>query len=258
MKHRRLSLSVSALLLAVATTATVAQEPTFMDAATHPGAGQFYSRLLVSHSEYEEAGADVDLSVAILKLSYGIWPTLAIVFEGAFANLSAGDTEDTGISQTTLQLKYRLFKMDLGPLNTWRTSFFGGVTVPGDMDAYGPEEIYPRCSLASTAILGRHGLNAEVEWEASGDEPDRIAINASHLYRLWPSEYTATTRGAWYTMVESLNVFTDEGASLSDVALGVLYEARRWAWEISVRLPVAQDWPQESGYTVTLGLRFLP
>lgn len=256
MKHRNLSIVATVLLLAAATVA-VAQEPTFMDAATHPGAGQFYSRVLFSGSEYEEEGTNASLSTGVLKLSYGVKPTLAIVFEGELANLSMDDNDDAGLSLTTLLIKYRLFKKDLGPLNTWRTSVLGGVTIPGDMDAYGPDDTYPRCALVSTAILGRHGMNAEIEWEEYGDEPDRFAVNASHLFRLSPSEYTMTTRGAWYTMLESLNDFTDEEESRSDVAVGILYEARRWAWEASIRLPVAQDWPQENDYTYTTGLRFL-
>jgi hypothetical protein len=236
----------------------VAQEPTFMDAATHPGRGQFYSRLLVSHSECEDAGTEAHLSTAVLKLSYGVRSTLALVLDTELAALAAAGDDETGISQATCQLKYQLLRRDLGPLNTWRTSIFGGFTVPGNVEAYKPEHTYPRCSLASTAILDRHGLNAEVEWQEYGDEPDRFAVNASHLYRVLPSEYTVATRGAWYTMFESLNEFTEDGQSRSDLALGVLYEARRWAWEVSVRFPLAQDWPRESEYTVTMGFRLLP
>lgn len=229
-----------------------------MDAATHPGAGQFYSRVLVSRSEYAEAGTDAESSAVALKLSYGIRSTLALVFEGEFAYLSAGATDETGVRLTTLRLKYRLFKRDLGPLNTWRTSILGGIAVPWDMDDSSPDEAYPQASVVSTAILGRHGLNGEVKWEGQDQGAARVAVNGSHLYRLSPSEYTATTRGAWYTMLESLNEFTDEGDSRSDVAFGILYEARRWAWELSLRLPVEQDWPRDDHYNVTAGLRFLP
>jgi hypothetical protein len=247
-----------ALLLVVAAAGAAGQEPAFMNAATHPGAGQVYSRLLVSHTEYGETGADADLSGVVLKLSYGIRATLAVVIETEFARLSADRGNKDGVRDTALLLKYRLFKKDLGPLSTWRTSCFAGVTIPGNLDAPAPDNTYPRCALATTAILGRHGLNAEVKWEGFGEEADRIAGNGSYLYRLRPAEYTVTTRGAWYSMLESLNDFTDDGDARFDVALGVLYEARRWAWELSARLPLAQQWPQETDYTVITGLRFLP
>lgn len=216
------ALLVSTFLGVASATGAVAQEPTFMDAATHPGRGQLYSRLLVSHSEYEDAGTEAVLSTAVLKLSYGIRPTLALVLDTELATRAADGDDHTGINQTTLQLKYQLFRKDLGPLNTWRTSILGGVTIPGDVDAYQPEDPYPRCSLASTAILGRHGLNAEVEWQEYGDRPDRFAVHCSHLYRLSPSQYTVGTKGAWYNMLESLNDFTEDGQSRSDLALGVL------------------------------------
>jgi len=252
------SLVSTAFAVLLAAGAAVAQEPTDMDAATHPGAGQFYVRLLVSQSEYEEAGMETKERASLVKLVYGIRSTLAVLAEGAFSSLSADDSDETGWRGSTFQIKYRLFKNDLGPLNTWMASALAGVTVPGDMDRTTDADAYPRCALVSTAILGRHGVNAELSWEACGSEPDRFAVNASHLYRLAPIEYTVNTRGVWYTMVESLNQCTDDGDSRFDTAVGILYEAHRWAWELSLRLPLEQDWPQEDNYNVTLGLRFLP
>ncbi len=256
MKPRQIT--AFALLLVAMSAAAIAQEPTFMDAATHPGAGQLYSRCLVSCLEYKEAGADAELTAAIIKLAYGIESTLALLLEGEFAHLSQDAHDETGLGRTTLQLKYRVFKHDFGPLDTWRASLLGGATIPGDMTAYGQSHAYPRGSLVSTAILGRHGLNAAVGWEECGDEPDRIAVNGSYLYRLAPSVYTAATRGAWYSMVESLNDWAEAGDYRCRLALGLLYEARRWAWEISGRLPVAQVWQRETHYTIAMGLRWLP
>lgn len=258
MTYRKLAFLAFALLVAAGAIDAAAQEPTYMDAATHPGLGQFYSRLLVSQSEYDEGGTETKEFGAVLKLVYGIRPTLAFLAEAEFASLSADDDDETGLLSSTFQLKYRLFKRDLSPLNTWMASVFGGVTLPGNMDATADMDAYPRCALVSTAILGRHGLNAELAWETYGSDPDRFSVNASHLYRLAPAAYAADTCGAWYTMVESLNQFTDDGDSRFDVAVGVLYEARRWAIEASLRLPVEQDWPRREDYSLTLGVRFLP
>jgi hypothetical protein len=258
MTYRNLASLAFALLLASVAIDAAAQEPTYMDAATHPGAGQFYSRLLVSQSEYDEDATEIEELGAVLKLVYGIRPTLAVLAEGEVASLSANDHDETGLLSSTFQIKHRLFKRDLGPLNTWMASVFAGVTVPGDMDAAANADTYPRCALVSTAILGRHGMNGELEWEEYGSEPDRFIVNASHLYRLAPAEYAADTRGAWYTMVESLNQFTDDGDSRFDLAAGILYEARRWACEASLSVPLEQDWPKAEDYTVTLGVRYLP
>jgi len=230
-----------------------------MDAGTHPGAGQLYARILVSSSEYEDAETETEELAAIVKLVHGIRPTLALLAEVELAGLTTKDNDETGILWSTFQVKYRLFKKDLGPLNTWMASVFAGLTVPGGMDATADVDFYPRCALVSTAILGRHGLNAEVEWEEYGDEADRFTVNASHLYRLAPFNYAADTRGAWYTMLESLNQLTDAGDSRFDIAAGILYEARRWACEASLRLPIEQDdWLEEHDYRFTLGFRYLP
>lgn len=259
MTSRQFKSTTFALLLAAVATRVIAQEPTYMDAATHPGAGQLYSRLLVSQSEYEVAEAKTEELAAVVKLVYGLRPTLALLAEVELADLSAQDNDETGMLWSTFQAKYRLFKKDLGPLNTWMASAFAGLTVPGDMDATTDIDTYPRCALVSTAILNRHGVNAELEWEEYGSEPDRFTINASHLYRLTPAEYATDTRGAWYTMVESLNQYTDDGDSRFDVAAGILYEARRWACEASLRLPLEQDdWPEQQDYRFTLGFRYLP
>ena len=253
-----LALASPAIALLVATITAVAQEPTYMAAATHPGAGQLYSRLLVSQSEYEAAETETEELAAIVKLVYGLGPTLALLAEAEFASLSATDNDETGMLWSTFQAKYRLFKQDLGPLNTWMASILAGMMVPGDMDATADVDAYPRCALVSTAILGRHGANTELEWQEYGGEPDRFSVNASHLYRLAPVEYTVDTRGAWYTMIESLNQFTDKGDSRFDLAAGILYEARRWACEASLRLPLEQDWPRQEDYELTLGIRYLP
>lgn len=229
-----------------------------MDAATHPGKGQLYTRLLVSQSEYKEAETTTDELATIVKLVYGIGPTFAVLAEATFSSLSGEGRDETGLLRSTLQVKHRLFKKDLGPLNTWMASVIAGVTVPGDMDRARDLDAYPRCALVSTAILGRHGVNGELEWEEYGNKADRLAVNMSHLYRLVPAEYDAHTHGAWYTMVESLNQFTEDGDSRFDIAIGILYEARRWAWEVSLRLPLHQDGSHEDDYTLTTGIRYLP
>ena len=132
MRCKPLVLLVFALFVAAG--AAVAQEPTYMDAATHPGAGQVYTRLLVSQSEYDDAGTETAELASIVKVVYGIRPTLAVLAEGEFSSLSAYDRDETGLLWSTFQIKYRLFKEDLGPLNTWMASAFAGVTVPGNMD----------------------------------------------------------------------------------------------------------------------------
>jgi len=234
-----------------------AQEPVFMDAATHPGRGQFYSRVQLGFGEYRESGRTVEEGLAVLKLAYGIRPDLALLADVEFRDLDSGLVDERGFSQAVLRVKYRFWKRDLGPLDTWRASLFGGVGLPGGNRAIARKHPFPTLGVATTAILGRHGLNGQLAWAGYGGEADEFSVNASHLYRLSPARYTAETRGAWYTMVESLNDMDSHGNSRHDVAVGLLYEARRWAWETSLRLPVARNAPREIKYQAVMGWRLL-
>ena len=236
-----------------------AQEPAFMEAATQPGANQSYARLLFLFGERSDANSAVDEFTARIKLAYGVDANLAALVDADYQHVRSdpGDESEEGFSLSTLRLKYRLFKRDLGPLNTWRASVLAGADIPGTSDELARDHASPRLGMVTTAILGRHGLNAQVDWTGRVDDPDLFAVNASHLYRLAPTEYSAQTAGAWYTMVESLNEFSDSGDSRTDLAVGILYEARRWAWEASYRLPLAENWPSEIDYQVETGVRYL-
>lgn len=257
MKMRRILLAALGLLLVAAD--CLAQEPTYMDAATHPGKGQLYLRTLLATSEYESNGYKTDELSAEVKLAYGISSDFAILTEFEFADLStAGDKDSSGIYASTLKAKYRLFKNDFSPLNTWMASVFAGVTVPGEVGTMDGLDPYPSFAIATTTILNRHGLNGELEWEGRDADPDTYSVNASYLYRLAPPAYTINTRGAWYLMFESINQFNDQNESRHDIATGILYEARKWAWEASIRIPVEENWQPREDYQLTVGFRFLP
>ena len=112
-------------------------------------------------------------------------------------------------------------------------------------------------SAVTTAILGRHGLNGQLDWAGNPSRPDEFLLNASHLYRLFPAEYGPDTTGSWYTILEWLNTINDEGDYSIDVAPGLLYEAWKWAAEAGVRLPVAERAYPEPDYTIEVGVRYL-
>ena len=258
MKWNRWPAAACALVFLVAGVVS-AQEPAFMEAATQPGADQYYARLLFLVGERSDADSAVDEFTARIKLAYGVDANLAALLDADFQHVRSnpGSESEEGFSQATLRLKYRVLRHDLGPLNTWRASVLAGADIPGTSDELARDHASPRLGMVTTAILGRHGLNAQFDWTGRVGDPDLFALNASHLYRLAPAEYSAQTSGAWYTMVESLNEFSDSGDSRADLAVGILYEARRWAWEASYRLPLAENWPSEIDYQVETGVRCL-
>jgi hypothetical protein len=218
-----------------------AQEPTFMGAATHPGQGQLYSRALFLASDNDEYEAHA-------RLAYGIVSRLAFVLDGHHEWLD----DETDYSSVTTRLKVRILQKDFGPINTWRASIVGGVEFP----EY--EDPAPHFSIVTTAIINRHGFNGQIDWAGYSSDPDEYMVNASHLYRLSPAKYSAATKAAWYTQLEWLNTFYDNGDFETRIAPGLLYEARRWAAEVGIRLPVADSGSEPDGETtIATGFRYL-
>ena len=248
-----------ACLVLVCGGVALAQEPLYMEGATHPGRGQFYLRTQALFTDYKDSSDAGERLVSRTKLVYGIRGNLAALLDADIAHLRFHDSDTTaGLSNLAVRLKYRVIQRDLGPLDTWRTSLFAGADLPAGNSRLAPGHLQPRLGVATTAILGRHGLNGEAAWtRRPGRNPDEFEFNASHLYRIAPVRYAPDTRAAWYTVAESLNTITSHGDYQSDLALGILYEARHWAAEGGVRLPLIQDGPREFRYEAIMGIRYL-
>ncbi len=239
--------------------AALAQEPIYMEGATHPGRGQLYLRTQALFTDYRDSSEGDDRLAMRTKLVYGIRGNLAALVDADLERFRfQDDGTTTGLSRLALRLKYRVMQRDLGPLDTWRTSLFAGADLPVGNSRLAPDHLQPRLGVATTAILGRHGLNGEIAWtRRPGVKPDEFEFHASHLYRIAPARFAADTSGAWYTVAESLNTVTSHGDYQLDLALGILYEARHWAAEAGVRLPLAQDGPREMRYETIIGIRYL-
>lgn len=211
-------LALGVLILFPGLQSALGQEPTFMEAATHPGADQFYGRFIWTSRPWRGTEPASQLE---LKSAYGMTRRLAILPNAGF--------DEDGIMDASLRLKLRVIQHDTGPIDTWRVSLQGG----GEW--FDARRAGGRAGIVSTTIRGRHGFNAQLDWHDADRSERRFQLNASHLYRIAPVQYAATTTGAWYTMLESLNYLDRSGNNESDVAVGILYEARRWAAEASLR-----------------------
>ncbi len=254
---RRKVLALIAALAAAHVFTAHAQEPAFMEAATHPGRGTFYTRALVSYAAYDLAGESVDDYTFMSKSAYGLHPRLALLLDADVRNIQDAENSETGLDHVTLRLKYRYLQLDLSPINTIRASFTAGAIFPGNRRINPNRQVAPRVGTAVTAILGRHGLNAQVDRKFLSETSDETQVNASHLYRIIPARFTRDTRGAWYTMLELLNTYMDNGDYRMDLAVGILYEARSWAAEAAIRFPLSEKGPRESDGTAIIGYRHL-
>ncbi|MDF7826229.1 hypothetical protein P4B35_19535 [Pontiellaceae bacterium B12227] len=211
-----------------------------MGAATHPGQGQVYARAMVSSIDSDEYRIHG-------RIVYGIVSKLALQMDGFHEWLADEPDFSTGI----VRLKYRIIQKDFGPINTWRVSLAGGVEFPSD------DDYAIHAAALTTLILNRHGLNGQIDWKENATLSDELMLNAAHLYRIHPARYSIHTKGAWYTELEWLNTIYDNGDYEMDLAPGLLYEARRWAAEISLRLPIAGNYYDQPNHTLAVGIRYL-
>lgn len=228
------------LLLSLWCPAVFGQEPLFSEAATHPGAGALYSRFFFTSPTLKNSSSDERWEV---KTAYGFSSRLALLPDLEFGR--------DGVEAASVRLKQQIFRHDTGPINTWRVSAQAGVRWREEGGGG------TRAGLVSTTIQGRHGFNAALDVDASAPSRERFEANGSYLYRLAPERFRPDTTDAWYAVVESLNRFSRDGDRVSDLALGVLYEARRHALEIGVRLADPESDISRQTLRVGAGLRVL-
>ena len=221
--------------------AAAAQEPLFMEAATQPAVGLNYLRtqLLVRNLDH---GTDWNLK---LRYTRGIRYNVSLNAETTYAD---GD----GADHLRLFAKWRVLQNDLGPIDTLRGSLIGGAE-------FSDESADPLFGGVITTILGRHGINADLIWQAAKGGNDRLSCDASWLYRISPVRWQANTKASWYTVVELNSHHWESGESELLIAPGLLYEARSWAAEIALRLPLSENMDPGSAENVgfAVGLRHL-
>lgn len=276
----RASCFVAAALGCVLAPAALAQEATNTPAATQPSVGNWYLREKV---QYFKLGDDpspekreIDKVVATTTLAYGITRELsaslelplALSFEDP-AGPAASDT-DFGANDLSLSLKWRPFQWDLNPVDSVRLAFFGGVEAPTGSGNFGSHSWDPFAGAVFTAILGRHGFNQSLSYKfntggdrfntRAGDGPDdALRYDTAYLFRLDPAEYTAETTAATYLTLELNGLYETGGDNEIIFGPGLLFEARTFALEATVGLPIVQDVRErpETDLVVTLGFRIL-
>jgi len=179
---------------------------------------------------------------------------------------AGGPSDEFGIADSTLLVKWRVFQDDPAPAETTRFSLVGGLQIPGDSDFTwdsSSNAFDPIIGCVFSMVRGRHGFNADALWEfyTGGDRDqgkgDSLRFDASYLFRLAPVQYTAETTGAFYAVAE-LNGFYDvNGDRELFFSPGLMYEARRFTLDATVMIPVYQnvDYRAETEIVVGFGVR---
>lgn len=274
---KRLVPVAGAAALALASPA-LAQEAIFTPSATQPSQGVFTLRAQTGLSMLSrtEDGRDIDKteSRTDFMLSYGLSPDLAVTAslplivtdEDGPADLA---DDAAGVGDLALTFKYRFFQRDDSPIDTWRAALLFGAELPTFDANFSSDSVDPMVGIVTTIIRGRHGLNlagryqlntdgSKVRYAGSGPD-DVIRADVAYLFRLDPAAYTATTAAATYLTVELNTVYETGGDREIVLAPGLLYEARQYALEIGLRLPVEQEVRDraELDWGVSAGFRLL-
>lgn len=249
-----------------------AQESIAVPAPTQPGDGRFTigERFRYLRFDDDRRGA-IDQYEAITTLQYGLPANLALSFELPVTIRDLDRRTVEGVSDMTALLKWRAWQNDFGPVDTMRLGLSAGARFGSGNNAVSDSDVDPYLGAAFMLITGRHGINLAIDYTLTtgaghahpvmpGDaRADYIHAGAAYLFRIAPEAYTPESNASWYAVLElSANYETNADRELF-VAPGLLYEARRWAAELSVLLPVAShvDERPETRVGVIAGLRFL-
>jgi hypothetical protein len=223
--------------------------------------------------EFEER--DVQEWRAVTTLEYGLRNDLALSLYVPIVyreeDLAFLAEQDLGIDDFTIAAKWRVYRNDFGPIDTSRLSLVAALELPSGMDDFSSDSVDPIVGAVYSYIQGRHGFNADVRWKftTGGEElpmlpgegtADALFYNASYLYRLRPAQFgAANSAGAVYGVVELNGAFETNRDHQLLLSPGLLYEARTYAVEASVQIPILQnlDDRPEMDFSITLGVRFL-
>jgi len=258
--------------------AAMAQEAIESPSATLPSPGALVTRFQFRAYDFKAGDTAPARSGWLLEerfmAAFGIAPELAAearlpLYEGT----GGGDNaigEPIGLGDLDLMLKWRIWREDLGPVDTMRLALLAGVQLPTGTAGYGSSSTDPYAGAAFTGIFDRHGLGAAVRYTfttgsafdpifAGDTTADLLQIDASYLYRVHPAEYGETREAAWYGVLELNTAYETDGNWEMLLSPGLLIEAPRWAFEIGVQVPVYQRVSNrpELRVAIVAGLRLL-
>jgi hypothetical protein len=249
-----------------------AQETALSLAATQPAKGRITWREQVRFERYELANETIDQFTIDTRLTYGVSKDLALTLNipTIMRDRENGLSDQNGIGDTSLSLKWRFWQHDPGPIDTNRLALVGGVRMPSGTEGLSSSGWDPFVGLVFTRVSGRHGINGALTYLHSSDgldspiaagtgDDDVLTLEGSYVYRLSPNEYSSDTEASLYFTIESFVDYETNGDAAWRIAPGLLYEARRFTIECSPIIPIIDDIDErgELEWGLALGVRVL-
>lgn len=252
--------------------AALAQEAMYTAAATMPSPGvsvvrqQFhYFRLGASESEGFERAEKFEIKNTI---QYGLVQDLSVTLDAPFevtkvkpVNVDASETS-AQLDVLDLTFKYRIYQDDSGGIDTTRIALLAG----NRFRLAGRFSSDPHAGIVFTQVLGRHGFNAEAHYtfntgSDSGapnfggkGEADALNLNLAYVLRISPVEFTPESQSAWYITAEINQIYELNGDYEARFSPGLMYEGRRWGFEVMAQIPVYSHLNSRGRQQLALGL----
>ncbi|MBX9735477.1 MAG: hypothetical protein K2X32_01000 [Phycisphaerales bacterium] len=248
-----------------------AQEAMYTAAATMPSPGvsvvrqQFhYYKLGFSESEGFERAEKFEIKNSI---QYGLIKDLSISLDAPIEfskvkPINTGSESTANLDELDLTLKYRFYQDDPGGIDTTRMALLLGNRFRTD----GRFSSDPHVGIVYTQVAGRHGFNAEAHYTFNtgsdtgapnyGGEGDADAfnLNLAYVLRISPVEFTPESQGAWYVTAEINQIYELNGDYEARFSPGLMYEGRRWGFEIMAQIPIYTHLNNRARQQVALGL----
>lgn len=261
-----------------------AQESYWTPAATQPGRGQWTAAVRGEYMRYQNdptgLGRRVDEYTLRTRLNYGLTRDVALTAElpVIYRETTTNDAgramdlagTDAGAGDLVLTAKWRFWQHDTSGIDTQRLATFANLETPTGTGELSSHSWNPGFGAVYTVVRGRHGFNQGASYTfATGTDPnplmpgqgtrDALRVDSSYLFRLYPERYTGEEAGAAYLMLEHNAVYETNGDLESLLSPGLLWEARNWAGEVTVRLPLIRevDHRPERAWGLGLGVRIL-
>lgn len=268
------------VLLVAAGTPALAQEAMYTEAATMPSPGISLVREQIHYSQYGANPNDGSTKTTQLEFmttwQYGLAPELSfrvdvpVVFE-KHDEADGSTDKDKGVEDIDLMLKWRIYRDDSGGVDTTRIALLGGAGVAsGDDHDFSSQSVNPMIGAVFTKVWGRLGFNQDVgyrfnyggirESNLGGEGPDNaFTHNTALVYRIIPDAYTSDSEGAWYLTGEINGIYETNGDYELRWSPGLMYEGRRFGFEIMGQLPLYDDVHErpELDFRIGIGFRIL-
>ena len=249
------------------------QEAPNSDAATLPSPGVFVFRQQFRLTEFDKNdplghNRDVTEYQLLTRLSYGIAKDLSVTLDAPVSlrrideSLSTDYTDDFGLDDGLISLKWRPIKFDTGPIDTTRIAFTLGTYLPWGNPSkesgspFSSGSFDPVVGVVMTSIRGRHGVNLGARYRLNFGDPDdgshpeptgpgmshadAIYADASYVYRLYPQAFTADHSDGVYFTAELNGVYETNGDTEVLASPGLMYETQNFTLETGLQLPAYQ------------------